>query len=192
MVADVRRSMSEEALGAVTKLLHAWHNEEDMLDEFAQPVPLQKAGSRSIRSLAAATVPTIDPDVVLEELTRASLLRQVGRKYVPISSMAKISARGRQLDCYLGQTMLHFASTLSTNLGTRRRSRKLIERAAIVNDLPAGRLNDFRRFSAEQGELFVSTLNDWLERNRVSQRRRHNTRLASAGVNVFAFALPKR
>jgi hypothetical protein len=192
-MADLRRSMSEQALGAITKVLHAWHTEECMLDELAQPIPLPKTGSRSIRSLAATTVPTINSDVLLAELVRARVLRRVGRdKYVPISVMARISAKGRQLDCYLGQTMLHFASTLSKNLRGHRSSSKLIERAAMVNDLPKARLNDFRKFSALQGELFVSTINNWLEGNRVAERSRRTTPQVSAGVNVFAFAVPQR
>ncbi len=64
---------------------------------------------------------------------------------------------------------------------------KLLERAALVKELPAKDVEAFCRFSAEQGESFTENMNNWLESRNATRKGRARLKTVSAGVHVFAF-----
>jgi hypothetical protein len=91
----------------------------------------------------------------------------------------------------LALSMNRLVSTLLHNTTASRRSgERLIERNALVTDLPKEKLEEFILFSREQGAALVSTMNDWLENRRFGDERtsaRASQQTIEAGIHVFAF-----
>jgi len=91
----------------------------------------------------------------------------------------------------LALSINRLVATLLHNTATSRRGAdRLIERNALVTDLPEEKLKEFILFSREQGAALVTTLNDWLENRRASVEGMNQStqRTVSAGIHVFAFS----
>jgi hypothetical protein len=188
---QARNRTTRRALEHASELLHIWHSDERYLDNLAQPKPLPMTGQHSIAEIAARLEPDVPTPLILKQLRLGKLIRPArASKYLPVSSMVRITSAGVQRDAYLGQSLLHFASTLQSNLRSGATAQKLIERSAIVRDIPCALLEEYRQFSADQGSTFVSNVNDWLESRRAGRVGGRRQRLATAGVNVFAFVSP--
>ena len=83
------------------------------------------------------------------------------------------------------------ATLLHNTSASRRSEDRLIERNALVTDLPKHMLKEFILFSREQGAALVTTMNDWLENRRAGDSgltSRPTQRTVSAGIHVFAFS----
>lgn len=175
----------------ISKLLHAWYQEPDYLDRLGRPIRLRAAGAKaSIQSLA--TIAGVDRparDLVRSLLFQGLVRRDAKGGYVPTKSVATLRATGPEITGYLGQSILQLLSTLQSN---RRAGRAgpMLERAAIVQDLPASQISEFRRFSTAQGSSFVSSANEWLEARRSTKATRQMEDVVTAGIHVFAFVTP--
>lgn len=89
----------------------------------------------------------------------------------------------------LTQTINRLVATILHNTSERRKnSIRLIERVALVPDLPQTKLPEFKRFVREQAGGMVETVNEWLESRRGRSARRPDApgRVA-AGIHTFAF-----
>jgi hypothetical protein len=126
---------------------------------------------------------------LIASLKSQKLLRAAqGNRYLPTKSLAQIRTNGPELTGYVGQSVLQLLSTLQFNgLGGKRGP--LLERAAIVQDLPRQEVEKFRRYSSDQGAAFVSGANRWLESRR-SKSSTNRKNVVTAGVHVFAFVTP--
>jgi hypothetical protein len=128
--------------------------------------------------------------------------------------VAVFTAHDREVSGYIGETIAHLMTTVHANLalaqrraGSPRASRgangdarspdALLERAAMVRDLPAEHLAAFRNYIQEQGTAFLANVDEWLEAHcpaaqRVAEpaaapRSRAARGAVTAGVHVFAF-----
>lgn len=175
---------------SLSDLLHAWHEDPDYIDAKATPIALPLRGKgRSVESLLTKVSSTLPAEKVLASLKMQRLVRRVANgKYRPTQAVAHLRGNGPEMSGYLGRAILHLIETNETNLRASRGQKPLLERAAIIGDLPTRDAAAFRRFSAEQGANLVANANAWLE-----ARRSRNSRKASrkstltAGLHVFAF-----
>jgi hypothetical protein len=196
-----------EHSSAVSGLLFAWHRDPRCVDAQARPRPLRLRGAEdSIERLALEHCGWGEVGAVLEALRSQRLIRPDGRgRWLPSGPVATFRAYGPQLSGYVGETILNLMNTIQSNLelaaaGGDRGVEPLIERAALVRDLPPSLAAHFRSHVLEQGTAFLANIDDWLERHRARSRRmrsgaagrRHQSRAAlrrdlTAGVHVFAF-----
>lgn len=174
----------------VAGVLHTWHHDRRYLDRHAVPRPLKLGSSRiSFASLVRAENKQVDVTGVVAAMKRLKLVRRLADgRYRPTTRLATI----QDLDPVLAEHVCHslgrLLMTVSNN--TRRGSNglRLIERSAQVHDLPYAKLSEFRDFANAQGEAFVSSMNDWLESRRARNGARVRSRVAQAGIHLFAFA----
>ncbi|MCP5157798.1 MAG: hypothetical protein H7A18_01030 [Sinobacteraceae bacterium] len=177
----------------ISKVLYAWHQHPSYIDTEARPRPLRLRGREpSIETLLQHASTRAPLEKIVDSLKSQKLIRLKRPGYfLPTASVARIRTNGPELTGYIGQSVLQFISTLQANYGNEA-GYPLLERAAIVQDLPAREIPRFRQYSAEQGESLIASANSWLE-----TRRKHGSQAGSrpdgvvtAGVHVFAFVTP--
>ena len=176
-------------LGSV---LHRWHRNPDYLDSEARPVPIRESGpAPSVQALFKQEKGGKEFRRGLRFLRSQGIVRQTrSGLLVPRTDTMMFHTLTQELVENVSMAIYRLISTLSHNMKIAGASRRLIERNAIVLDLPKSRIREFRAFSREQGVALVSTINDWLEsrrdvRSRGERSQRRKT--ATAGVHVFAF-----
>jgi hypothetical protein len=188
--ASAQAAVLRDLYVAISKLLHTWHQDPDFLDDQARPLPLSVRGkSRSVEALARRAGVRMPIATLVGSLKSQRLLRVSPRNRVlPTRSVARIRTNGPELTGYVGQSVLQLLSTLHFNRNGGRRG-PLLERTAIVQDLPQRQVEKFRQYSSDQGAAFVSGANRWLESRR-SKSSGKAEQVVTAGVHVFAFVTP--
>ncbi|MEZ5457963.1 MAG: hypothetical protein R3E65_01140 [Steroidobacteraceae bacterium] len=201
---------------AISGLLFSWHHDRRYLDARACPRPLPLTGAGlSVERLALAHCDVGEADAVIARLHTHGLIRDVGGgRWVPSGPVAVFTAHDREVSGYIGETIAHLMTTVHANLalaqrraGSNGRDRTgaaaemrpadaLLERAAMVRNLPAEHLDAFRHHIQEQGTAFLANVDEWLEAHRPTARRvaegangksRAGRSGVTAGVHVFAF-----
>lgn len=198
--ADAARLREHSA--AVSGLLFAWHRDPRWVDSQAHPLPLPLRGAvRSLEQLALEHCARGEIPAVLDALRAQRLIRAAGRgRWLPSGPVATFRDYGPQLSGYVGEAILNLMNTIQSNLdlsarGSAERTAPLIERAALVRDLPRSLAARFRSYVQEQGTAFLANVDEWLERHRARShgriqevaQRRSPAAGVTAGVHVFAF-----
>ena len=183
---------SSRISATVAGVLHRWHHDRRFLDADGNPRRLAiHSGKRSLALLIRAEDRRADVSAVVAAMRRLRLIRSMGdERYWPTTRFATIS----ELDPVLAEHVCHslgrLLTTVNNNTGGRAGTMRFIERSAQVQDLPRKKLSEFRDFANAQGDVFVSSMNDWLEARRASGTLRRRASVARAGVHVFAFTEP--
>jgi len=174
----------------VASALHTWHHKRAYLTSQGKPRALSlRNGRPSIAELIRDEDGNISIADTFAAMTRLKLLRRTkGGRYCPTGRYATIA----HLDPVLAEHVCHslgrLLTTVNNNVRDEKQHSRLIERSAQVQDLPRRRLREFREFANAQGEILVSTVNDWLEARRAGLSRRSARDVARAGIHVFAFS----
>ena len=175
---------------SLSDLLHAWHEDPDYIDAKANPIPLALRGrGKSVEALLAKVGSTLPAEKVLASLKAQRLVRKrEDGMYSPTKALAQLRGDGPEMSGYLGRSILHLIETNDANRRVPGGRKQLLDRAAIVEDLPLKDAAEFRRFSAEQGANVVANTNAWLESRRSRHGRAVNRKnTVTAGLHVFAF-----
>jgi hypothetical protein len=177
-------------LGSV---LHRWNRNPKYLDQEARPLPIRSTGKApSVEALFRAEKRLRYFKQGLQDMRRAGLVSHNGRGlYLPRNDSILLHTLTPEMVANLSLSVNRLVTTLLHNTAANRRSdERLIERNALVTDLPREKLNEFIVFARQQGAALVSTMNDWLENRRCDSkdtRPRSRKRKISAGIHVFAF-----
>lgn len=173
-------------------ILHRWFKNPKYLDDDARPVPIRARGkSPSIEALFREEGRPDYFEPGLEHMRAVGMVNYDRRGgYLPTTEWALHRTLTPEMVGNLALTIDRMVSTLISNSTSKRKSAvRLIERTALVLDLPRTKLPEFKTFAQEQGGAFVSTMNDWLENRRKgdngNRAKRHQT--ISAGIHVLAF-----
>lgn len=202
---------------AISGLLFSWHHDRRYLDARACPKPLRLTGpGLTVERLALAHCDPGEAEAVLQRLQTHGLISDAGSgRWSPAGPVAVFTAHDREVSGYIGETIAHLMATVHANLALAQRRavppgrdraagnadarspEALLERAAMVRDLPAEHLGAFRNYIQEQGTAFLANVDEWLEAHcpaaqRVAEpaaapRSRAARGAVTAGVHVFAF-----
>jgi hypothetical protein len=178
---------------SLSDVLHAWHEDPHYIDAKAIPIPLPLRGKgKSLESLLVKVSSTLPADKVLASLREQRLVRRVENgRYRPTKAVAHLRGDGPEMNGYLGRAILNLIETNEANRRALRGRKPLLERAAIIGDLPKRDAAAFRQFSAEQGANLVANANAWLEARRSRNLRKVGRKSTlTAGLHVFAFLAP--
>ena len=184
------KSMDLVLLGSI---LHRWNRNPRYLNDEAQPYPIRASGpTPSIEALFRAERKSTAFVTGLKHMRSAGLVKRTRMGlFLPRNDSILLHTLTPEMVANLALSINRLVSTLLQNTSVKgRTASRLIERNALVPDLPKRRLEEFKAFSREQGAAFVSTMNDWLENRRISQtlgRRNLSKKTVSAGIHVFAF-----
>jgi len=187
---NVRSEQVPRLSVTVAGALHSWHHRRFFLNARGRPRALSlRRGSLSVAALIRNEDSQANVLDVISAMKRLHLIKRTrGGLFLPTSQLATIM----RLDPILAEHVCHslgrLLATVSQNTQASKEGKRLIERSAQVQDLPRRKLAEFREFANTQGELFVRTINDWLESRRVQCIRGTRRQVARAGVHVFAFS----
>jgi hypothetical protein len=123
-------------------------------------------------------------------MMQGGAIMKAGRnQYLPADRSARMPEMNDYVVQHIAQGILKLVQTVSHNYSVRSRRGAILERSATVRNLPASEAAAFRRFVNEQGNAFVTNVDDWLE-----SRTKHRRKVAEgprkpilAGVYAFAF-----
>lgn len=180
-----------EAHIVLGRVIYSWHRQAPYVDSDGRPKALPLSGPRpSFRSLVVEHEAAIDPAQVLAALKKQGLIRRSrGGLVRPTANVARLSSQSPELVAYVAQTVENLLHTVLGNLQLFPERSPLLERSAVVRDMPEALEREFREFAAEQGELFIENINEWLESRRAGTAS-SSTGCAgrlTAGVQAFAF-----
>ncbi len=187
---NVRSEQMPRLSVIVAGTLHSWHHRRFFLNASGRPRALSlRRGQMSVAALIRSEDSQANVPDVISAMKRLHLLKRTrGGLFLPTSQLATIM----RLDPILAEHVCHslgrLLATVSQNTQAPKEEKRLIERSAQVQDLPRRKLAEFREFANMQGELFVRTINDWLESRRVQDASSTRRQVARAGVHVFAFS----
>ena len=180
-------------LGSV---LHRWNRSPSYLDPDARPFPIKATGpAPSIQALFRAEQSARAFEKGIEQMMSSGFIRRNRASlYLPRNDLILLHSLTPEMVANLALSINRLIETLLQNTATKRRTAsRMIERNALVSDLPKRYLEEFKAFSREQGAALVSTMNDWLEsrrQGRVRSGRKGRISTVSAGIHVFAFSEP--
>jgi hypothetical protein len=175
-------------------ILHRWNRNPKYLDADARPFPVKATGpAPSIQALFRAENSGRTFTEGFRNMQSARLIRRTKLGlYLPRNDSILLHTLTPEMVANLALSINRLVSTLLQNTAVRRRkASRLVERNALVPDLPRRYLEEFKVFSREQGAALVSTMNDWLENRRQGKQERgklSRNGTVSAGIHVFAFA----
>jgi hypothetical protein len=193
--ARLKPSRSKTAdLVLLGSVLHRWNRNPKYLDGDARPLPLKSTGpAPSVQALFRAEKRAADFSDGIEQLKSSGLVKQTrAGLLLPRHDLILLHSLTPEMVANLALSINRLIETLLQNTASKRRTTsRLIERNALVPDLPKRHLEEFKAFAREQGAALVSTMNDWLESRRKgtrTNRKISSTATVSAGIHVFAFS----
>jgi hypothetical protein len=109
---------------------------------------------------------------------------------LPSGRSAKIEGLDHYLAEHISNGVLRLVETAHFNFTPGGKRAPLLQRAAAVRTLPRSLRRNFREYVNEQGNAFVTNIDDWLEAHAQPTNRRaplRRQRLTNAGVYAFAY-----
>ena len=124
-------------------------------------------------------------------MEHAGLIRQTkGGRYVPTASATVIPRFHPWAMEHAAKSVIRLVSTVFRNANREAGDPPLLERYSYVPDLSPEEGRRFAEFSRAQGQVYLDTIDDWLEQRRVQKldpRRRRAARGVPAGVHVITY-----
>lgn len=184
-----RKCKGPSGIALAAQVLDSWHRNRRYLDQEANPRPIPLAGrAPSVEALVRSERPNEPALEVARRLVALGLLIRAGSRYLPAGRAASVRTLHPFVVSYVAKLLQRALSTVRYNVSSRSTSAKWLEGFAEIPNLSSKDVAAFRRFSREQGWIFLTTINEWLEARRSGRKRAARATGVSAGVQVFAWA----
>ncbi|MEZ5498005.1 MAG: DUF6502 family protein [Steroidobacteraceae bacterium] len=174
---------------ALSSALSRWHRDRRYLDDHARPRAIPLRGTApSIEALLRAAVGGRAAAAVLPRIGKWRLLAPAGKGlYRPRQRNLHLKGSDPARLALHADALWHCLQTMHRNL-RKSPGERLLARHAAVRDLPATELDAFNRFSKRQAQIFLESIDDWLEGRvtRTTAKSRKGRRTAMAGVYTYA------
>lgn len=178
-------------LDVLGHIVYRWQRAQKYLDNEGRPLPIRARGpAPSVEALFREIGQEHYFKMGLRHLVSLRrLIRTNSGKYVPATEVTILPTLSPEVVELLSLTINRLFDTVFYNTSPKAKQVRLLERVALIPDLPPKEVPAFKLFVREQGSALVSIVNDWLESRRgtkKSRARRTNGNL-TAGVHAFAF-----
>jgi len=173
-------------------VLHRWHRDRSLLDQFANPKPLRLFGrAPSVESIVKSERPRRPSREIVSDMRALGLVREIGEgRFLPKARVATIGTMHPVLIEHVSKSLIRLLETVQSNTSAAVHAPPLIERFTHIPDLPISKLDEFRKFSQEHGSAFLASVDDWLEARRVRNSSRKSAQGTQAGIHVYAYVGP--
>jgi len=174
--------------------IQRWYIERRLTSADGNPKPLRLLGrAPSVEHLLSRDKSTTPARIIAAELLRLRLLKRTRKgEYLPTGRHIIIHRHHPFTYEQHARTMVRLLKTVGQNASADSSKEVLIERCARVKQLPRNKLRAFRDFTNQQGEVFIDSVNDWLESHNALETVKRTSNVTEAGVHVFAFTGTKR
>lgn len=164
----------------ITRLLTAWHRDQEFLDDTGKPKPLPVDGDRaSFYALIKRFGGDVPKQALMKEMLRVGViiknedgkLEARARFYSPAQSDPQALLRAGSVISELGETLFHnlyVADDDKPGLKNRRR----FERRATNNLIDAKHKKAFYAFIEAQGQEFLERVDAWLSEHEMQQNQK--------------------
>ena len=167
------------------KVLAAWHQEPEYLDELEQPKPLRIEGDNSLSSLIDRFRTDIPNTALIKELIRVKAIMVRGnyarvqtRYYMPFALDARSIER-------FGSVLRDIAHTITHNLFTKDTALARFEGRATNERISSHAYDAFTNYLDRKAQVFLEEVDDWLKDHEVESENETAMRL---GIGVYAIA----
>jgi Family of unknown function (DUF6502) len=153
--------------------------------EAGRPALLKTSGrSPSFASLVRETEPSLSPREVLSDWSRSKIVRFTRPKQVQLLERFVPTRCGKELDLgFLATMTSDFLRAHEFNvLHGKRRGHGLFQRLAHSYDVHPRLAKDFNAFARKQAALLLESIDDWLARHQMPQRRRQRPNRLGMGI----------
>lgn len=175
------------------QLLRIWHRDSRYVssrDLSPKALPL-RTGRNSLRSLVDRLDPEVDSMAILRSMRQVGLIRRTkGGRYLPTTNATVIPRLHPWATEHAAKSVIRLVSTVFRNASREADDPPLLERYSYVPDLSPEEGRLFAEFSRAQGQVYLDTVDDWLEQRRVREPRpgrRGAVRGVPAGVHVITY-----
>lgn len=196
-IADVNRFIDDPKLLAppdatnadvITEVLHIWNTDSNYLGPYGFPleVDFDSTPGRNFCELVYRANPTVDPQVILDEMTETGLLIQLGATHYKASTRAQLfdEFTPQALE-YFGRAMASLASTLQFNITVKGDGKRFQRSVYPDGGLPESALPEFEELVKERGQALLVEIDDWLSQN--AHRWVERTKIVDTGLTLFHY-----
>ncbi len=169
-----------------TRVLSGWHQDAEFTNEDGEPLALPPTGpSPSFASLFSRYGGDTPEQTLLRELRKAG---SVGENHqgelLPLRRYHMPSAIDEGAIRFFGTNLFDHANTLSNNLATDKRPKRL-EGFAVEPKVDARHVEAFHQFLDQRGQQFLEEVDDWLAQHRLESDDA-NASPVRLGIGVYA------
>lgn len=175
------------------QLLRIWHRDSRYVSSSSlspRPLPLSK-GRNSLRLLVEKIDPEVNSMEVLRNMRQVGLIQRIkDGRYLPTASATVIPRLHPWATEHAAKSVIRLVSTVFRNASREVDDPPLLERYSYVPDLSPEEGKAFAEFSRSQGQVYLDTIDDWLEQRRAkrsSSIRGQANRGVPAGVHVITY-----
>ena len=175
---------------AISEVLHRWHTDMEYLGPYGLPMEMDLSGGslRSFPDLVRSVDPTMDPEMMLEELLRAGVIVRSGSSQLKVLSRTFLVPEEMSplLLEYFGSTVTSLTGTLEHNMDVNN-ARKLLQRSVFADrGLTTKQLNDFQIYAGSKVQDLMVDLDNWLADSLPKNRVRLDP-VMDVGISVFQY-----
>ncbi len=167
-----------EAIAQISRLLWQWRTSPAFTSDAGVPLPLPRTGVTSLEFLSQKCNISNIGDLVALALSMGCLEERDGLLW-PSGREVKIPETGPIQLWYDANVACRALESLAFNAHSRKSGRETqFQRFAHQNRLDKSHLPLFRRFVREQGESFLESIDDWMERHKVDDNASDTTEVS--------------
>lgn len=173
-----------------TRILSAWFQDPDYLDDDGKPVVLPVDGAApSFATLFSHYGGDTSQHAILKELISAESAEQLDGGRIAVKRRyhmpGNVDVGNLQ---FFGSNLFDHAATLNNNLSTDGRPKRL-EGFAVDTQVDPSAVSEFRRFVDVRGQQFLEEIDDWLCAHRVDPKD-SKTSPIRLGLGIYAVEGP--
>lgn len=174
---------SYERLRNAASTLNHWHTDEEYLTDDGEPKPLPWTGKISLNSLAMDAVGdrTLATKTA-DDLIEFDLVKKSGEQFIPNKRSAIVGKKSPLILAHATSTASRLMETIAHNVAGKKPSK--YERQVAEVRISDRELPQFLRFTEQQGQYFIDSINDWL----TARELPNNSKESGIRVGVGAFA----
>lgn len=177
----------------ITRLLTAWHRDEEFIGADGKPLALPLEGeSGSFQSVVRRFGGDVPTQALLKEMLRVGVVAKqddgrvvaLSRYYFPVQSDPQALLRAGSVISELGETLFHnlyLADDAKSGIKHRRR----FERRASNNVVALKHKKAFYTFLETEGQEFLEKVDAWLADHELADNKQDEADSLRLGVGVF-------
>jgi hypothetical protein len=170
-----------------TRVLSGWYQDPDFTGADGEPRVLSMDGDTGFAELVKRYSGDMPPRALLEELRRVNVVALEGKNKVRVLSRAFVPHAGDLEGLrMLGSALHDLATTIDYNL-MRDGEPARFQRTVFSERVPARVIPILRRITAERGQRFLESLDDWLTAHELGPRDKDKDEGVRTGIGIYFF-----
>jgi hypothetical protein len=193
-VARIRETQNSEHDGEepelretqIPRVLAAWHQDSDFLDQHGKPRELMKSQQAGeFGDLLKRYAGDIPPVAFTKELLRLNLIREQADKYVVLSRVFTPDLSDPSLLRQAGLALHDHASTVAHNLHNQREGGPRFERLVSNLNVSQETADKFHELLKTEGQQFLEKLDAWLSQHDQAKPASRKNRAVRVGAGIY-------